>query len=80
MDKNEIMRAIELYSATVEKAEELKTDINSVIDTVIMEKRKEKESEAKTILYDALENVSAIVGYPKAKQLVRTILKEVEEM
>lgn len=80
MDKNEIMRAIELYSATVEKAEELKTDVNTVIDTVIMEKRKEKESEAKTILYDALEKTSAIVGYPKAKQLVRTILKEVEEM
>lgn len=80
MDKNEIMQAIELYSATVEKAEELKTDVNSVIDTVIMEKRKEKESEAKTILYDALEKASAIVGYPKTKQLVRTILKEVEEM
>ena len=80
MDKNEIMQAIELYSATVEKAEELKTDVNSVIDTVIMEKRKEKESEAKTILYDALEKTSAIVGYPKTKQLVRTILKEVEEM
>ena len=80
MDKNEIMQAIELYSATVEKAEELKTDVNSVIDTVIMEKRKEKESEAKTILYDALEKASMIVGYPKAKQLVRIILKEVEEM
>lgn len=80
MDKNEIMRAIELYSATVEKAEELKTDVNSVIDTVIMEKRKERESEAKTILYDALEKASAIVGYPKAKQLVRIALREVEEM
>lgn len=80
MDKNEIMRAIELYSATVEKAEELKTDVNSVIDTVIMEKRKERESEAKTILYDALEKASAIVGYPKAKQLVRIVLREVEEM